>query len=449
MKSFAYLLPVMLGVAVAQEVADARHAFNAALDAVLQSQSESLGPVISAVLDSTGGDERAYYRLMQEAADAGHPVALSWLGGQIRRQGASQADAAARIKAAVEQAADKGYVPALIQMADLAYAASGGAADEKQGLHYLMKACKAGSPRARALYLLLTNRLEKEGASSPAVQAELQKKNFYVEEYLAAISATRDEAASKEWMHAAAAHGSPGAACSLGLYYLRTEGQEKRGLELLQKAAELYHPEAMCYLASMLVPDAELPDALADLVAPDAGRAVRLFQRAALSGYVPALLPLAGEYRKQPAAYSAERVFALYRLAADAGDPRGGVAYAYCLASGRGCTAEPERGAAILNRLVDAGVPFANMALADLYFNGTGVPADMTRAVAALTAAAAEGVPQCYTLMAALAQIGNASKAPDPARARLYLRLAQERGEVDSQQAFDILVNTGTWKFIP
>lgn len=449
MKPFVYLLPMLPGLSVAQEVADARQAFYAALDAVLQAQSESLGPVISAVLDSTGGDERAYYRLMQEAADAGHPVALSWLGGQIRRQGASQADAAARIKAAVEQAADKGYVPALLQMADLAYTGAGGAADEKQGLHYLMKACKAGSPRARALYLLLTDRLEKEGPSSPAVQAELQKQNFYVEEYLAAIYASQDESASKEWMQAAAAHGSPGAACSLALYYLRTEGQEKRGMELLQKAAELYHPEAMCQLAAMLVPGVELPAALAAHVVPDAGRAIRLFQRAALLGHAPALLPLAGEYRKQPAAYSAERVFELYRLAADAGDPRGGVAYAYCLAAGRGCAADSERGVAILNRLVDAGVPFANMALADLYFNGTGVPADMTRAVAALTAAAAEGVPQCYTLMAALAQMGNAAKAPDSTRARLYLRMAEERGEVNSRQAFDALVNAGSWKFIP
>ena len=138
-----------------------------------------------------------------------------------------------------------------------------------------------------------------------------------------------------------------------------------------------------------------------------------------------------------------------YRLSADAGDPRGGVAYAHCLVTGRGCQADTERGIRILNQLVDAGVPFANMSLADLYFNGTGVQPDMSKALSSLSAAASAGVPQCYTLMAVLAQLGNAAKASDPARASLYLRMAEERGEIASRETFDAMVKAGSWKFIP
>ena len=103
----------------------------------------------------------------------------------------------------------------------------------------------------------------------------------------------------------------------------------------------------------------------------------------------------------------------------------------------------------VLRQLVDAGVAFANLALADLYFNGSGVQADMPKALSCLSAAASAGVPKMYTLMAVLAQLGNASKAPEPARARMYLRMAEERGEPEVQAAFDEMVKLGTWKFIP
>jgi hypothetical protein len=73
----------------------------------------------------------------------------------------------------------------------------------------------------------------------------------------------------------------------------------------------------------------------------------------------------------------------------------------------------------------------------------------MGRAFRALTAAATAGVPGCYTLMAALAQMGNAAKASDPMRANMYLRMAVERGEHAPRENFDALIQAGGWKFIP
>lgn len=453
MKQFLYILPLALSPVMAQ-VADAKAACTAALDAMKTAQSEDMGSVITAVLDSTGGDEQAYYRLMKEASDAGHPVALLWSARQmltqlkVQRKDLETAPEAVNMRAALEQAASQGYVPAMVELAHVCGNGIGAPADEDAGMKHLMAACKANSARARAGYLLLSGRLDKGGAASAAVAAELKKNNFYVEEFLAAMIGRHDEEKSRDWMTKAASHGSPGAACTLAFYYLQ-QGKHALGLEFLKQAAERNHPEALAQLASWTLPEAQLPEGLKDALKPDTEAAIRLFQKAALLGYTPALIPLAGEYHKNPGKYKPERVFELYRMAADAGDPRGGVAFAYSLACGRGCTQDTERGVRILTQLVDAGVPFANMALADLYFNGTGVPADMGKALSALTAAASAGVPQCYTLMAVIAQLGNASRPSEPTRARMYLRMAQERGEMNAQQAYDTMVQQGGWRFIP
>lgn len=446
-------MPLALCPLAAQTV-DAKAACLAALDAVQNAQSENLGPVITAVLDATGGDETAYWRLMKEAADAGHPVALTWLAQQnlmqLQAQGSDPATApeGAAARAAMEQAVKSGYVPALVGMSHLCGSGVGAAPDEQLGMKYLMEACKADSARGRSAYLLLSGRLEKEGPDSPAVAAELKKKNYHVEEMLAALTSRSDEARSREWLTSAASHGSPSAAAALARYYLN-QGKDALGYEFLKQAVERDQPESLAIMASLMQPGAELTPALQGVVKQDAAASLRLFCKSALLGYSPALIPLAGEYHKQPEKYGAARVFDLYRRAADAGDPRGGVAYAYCLIVGRGCTPEVERGVRILNQLVDAGVPFANMALADVYFNGTGVQPDMSKAISALAAAASAGVQQCYTLMAVITHLGNAAKASDPARARIYLRMATERGEKAPQQSFDEMVKAGGWKFIP
>jgi TPR repeat protein len=155
----------------------------AALDAVKAAQSENMGPVVTAVLDATGGDEQAFWKLMQEASDAGHPVALTWTAGQGIRQlsalgiNPESAPEAVKLCAAVEKAASSGYVPAQVEMAHLLGSGVGTAPDEKKAMEYLMQACKAGSSRARAAYLLLSGRMEKGGTKDTAVAAELKKNN--------------------------------------------------------------------------------------------------------------------------------------------------------------------------------------------------------------------------------------------------------------------------------
>ena len=159
MKQLLYVLPVALFPVTAQ-VVDAQAVFQAALDEVKEKQSENLGPVVAAVLEATGGDEQAYWRMMHRAADAGHPVALTWQAGQTLQQLQAQGldpetdPQAVKLRAAMEQAAASGYIPAVLEMAHWCGSGVGAPADEKKGMEYLMQACKANSPRARILHKL-------------------------------------------------------------------------------------------------------------------------------------------------------------------------------------------------------------------------------------------------------------------------------------------------------
>ncbi len=413
-------------------------AFNQALSRVLASQSEDLYPVALAVLNS-GGGEGDFFNLMKRAAEAGNPVAQKWCA-QNELQSAllsqpelSAAPEAIKARALMKSAADAGYVPAQVEMARYAGSGVGAPADESEGLRWLMQACKTGSARARAAYLLLTGRLDAGKFDTPEIASELSKNNFYLEEVIASLYGNSPEALA--WLEKASAHGSPTAVFLLGQLKAQTDDAAAR--ELLQLAAERHLPEALATLGGLMLSTGQESEGL------------RRLQLAFMLGYTPAAATLAAQYINHPETYSAERVYALYDIAAGLRDSRAAVARAYCLATGRGCEPAAEQGTEQLKSLADEGNPYAYVALADLYFNGIGVPADMMKAINALGEADAAGVPNAYVLMAVLTHLGNAAAAPDARRAELYLRMAEERGAVGSRQLFDALVKEKSWHFLP
>ncbi len=413
-------------------------AFNEALRRVLESQSEDLYPVALAVLNS-GGGEGDFFNLMKRAAEAGNPVAQKWRA-QMLMQAAPQTQAewktstqTVQARALMKAAADAGYVPAQVEMARYAGSGVGAPANESEGLRCLMQACKNGSARARAAYLLLSGRLDAGKFDAPEIASELNKNNFYLEEVIASLYGNSPEAL--EWLEKASAHGSPTAAFLLG--QLKVQTDEAAAQELLKLAAERHLPGALATLGGMMLSTGQEPEG------------IRRLQLAFMLGYTPAAATLAAQYINHPETYSAERVYALYDIAAGLRDSRAAVARAYCLATGRGCEPAAEQGAEQLKRLADEGNPYAHVALADLYFNGIGVPADMMKAINALGEADAVGVPNAYVLMAVLTHLGNAAAAPNARRAELYLRMSEERGTVGARQLFDALVKEKSWHFLP
>ncbi len=413
-------------------------ALESAFAGILESQSEDLYPLALAVLDS-GGMEADFFNLMNQAAEAGNPVAQKW-SAQMLMQSVPLTQAelgtasnAVKARALMKSAADAGYVPAQVEMARYVGSGVGAPADESEGLRYLMMACKTGSARARAAYLLLTGRLDAGKFDAPEILSELNKNNFYLEEVIASLCGDSPEAL--EWLEKASAHGSPTAAFLSGQMKVQTD--EAASLKLLKLAADRHLPEALASQGMMSLSNGQDEEG------------IRHLQLAFMLGYAPAAATLAAQYNNRPETYGAERVYALYKLGAQLHDPRAQVACAYCLATGRGCIPAAEQGAEQLMRLADAGNPYAHVALADLYFNGIGVPVDMMKAINALGEADAAGVPNAYVLMAVLTHLGNAAAAPDARRAELYLRMAVERGAVGAQQVFDSLVKEKSWHFLP
>ncbi|MBQ3142997.1 MAG: sel1 repeat family protein [Akkermansia sp.] len=413
-------------------------AFSAALTQVLQSQSEDLYSVAVAVLQS-GGTEADFFRLMNQACDAANPVAQKWKAQLLLQSvAAAQADLltspdAMRARELMKAAAEAGYVPAQVEMARYAGIGVGAAASESEGLRYLMQACRSGSSRARAAYLLLSGRLNTGKFDAPEIASELGKNNYHLEEVIASLYG--DSAEALEWLEKASAHGSPSAAFMLGQSKLQSD--EAAALALLKLSAERHLPEALATHGVIQMSQQQGKEGLQNL------------QLAFMLGYTPAASTLAAQFILQAETYSPERVFELYRLGDALQDARSSVAYAYCLVTGRGCSAAQEKGVEMLRQLADDGSPYANVALADLYFNGCGVESNMMKAVNYLGEADAAGVPNAYVLMAVLTQLGNAAAAPDSRRAELYLKMAAERGEQNPQQLFDAMIQQKEWHFLP
>lgn len=413
-------------------------AFSAALSQIFQSQSEELYPAALSVLQS-GGTEIDFFRLMKQAGESGNPVARKWMAQNILQSASASsgdlatAPAAIRSRELMKEAADAGFIPAQVEMARYAGSGVGAVASESAGLNYLMQACKGGSSRARAAYLLLSGRLNTGQFDAPEIASELGKKNYHLEEVIASLYGDSPEAL--EWLEKASEHGSPTAAFLLGQRKLQTD--EAAALALLKLSAERFLPEALATYGVIQLSRHEEEEGLQRL------------QLAFMLGYAPAATTLAAQYISRPETYSPERVFELYRLGDSLKDTRSSVAYAYCLVTGRGCTATPDEGVTMLRELADAGSPYAYVALADLYFNGCGVEPDMMKAINYLGEADAAGVPNAYVLMAALTQLGNAAAAPDARRAELYLKMAAERGEIGVQQLFDAMIQKKEWHFLP
>lgn len=427
-------------------VAEKETALAAALEKVAAENGEDLYPVVAAVLDA-GGTEADFAELMRAAAKKGAPVAQLWYAHQnleklVARGGdAVEADEAVRAAKMLSEASKKGYVPAYMEQSRMAGAGIGRQPSEKEAMRLLTEAVKAGSVRARAAYLLVSGRLNAGDWSLPEVASELEKGNFYLEEIIASLYGA-DEQSAYEWYVKAAEHGSPRAAYVLSQTFENMVNEE-RAAAYLKQAAAAHMPEALAAVAMLELNG----DGLIVPVNPEQG--TRHLQESLLLGYQPAAVTLASLYMADPARYSAERIYGIFRDAAELGDARAMVAQAYCMATGRGCEPDAEKGRARLKTLATNGMPYACMALADLWYNGIGAEPDVREAVNALGEAAAAGVPGCYTLMAAMTAIGTEKTPADARRAESFLKMAEENGEVGAREAFLSLTEKKEWHFLP
>lgn len=425
--------------------AQATSSVQEALQQVEQANSEDFYPVVTAVMATRTAEDMS--AAMQEAADGGSAAALYWVSRRaVDKLAAEAADLVhdARAQKAWEQmkaSAAKGYLPAKVELSRYAGSGIGREADEKEGIQLLTDACKAGSVRARAAYLLVSGRLDKpETWTAPEVVSELKKNNFYLEEILASLCGDKEQALA--WLKSAAEHGSANAPFVISQMF----------------AAEISREEFKKYL--LMAAERHLPDALAavgiaeafgngDLLAPDKAQSIRHLEESCALGSTAGIVALAMQYHADAEHYKPEQVFALFRTATELGEVNAAVSYAYCLAAGYGCTAEPARGTAMLKQLADAGLAYAHVALASLYFNGEGgLEADVHRAVIELTSAGTQGIPGTYAIAAALTAMGNSTTKPDERRAASYLKMAEEQSGSAARAEYEAILAAKAWNFM-
>lgn len=420
---------------------------NDLLAAMTKTNDDDFYAAASLVVDAAG-DEQDFLRLMTAAADAGSPAARYWLATYLLPTGEKDPAAAARAVGLMEAAAGQGYVPAMVEYACLLSAGVGCGKDQKKAMSVLMDACKQGSQRARAIYLLFTGRLEAGNLELPEIASELKKGNYYLEEILATRQTEAAEA--ERWLRLADSHGSALAPYALTQLQDLPGVNPQEALSLLQRAAERHHVQAMSLLGMVMM----RPDLVQGGNAPSGSReeaqqGMRLLLIATALGDTSVLATMLANGEWETDTPAAGRICSLFRRNYMSGK-EDGAGLGYCMATGKGCPQDVEGGLALLEESRRQGTAqWVNQALASLYFNGDGVKADLRKSIDYLGEDAAAGAIHAYAMMAALTALGNSHTPPDLRQAGFYLKMAVEAGDTQARQVYDSILHEGGWRFMP
>lgn len=425
--------------------ADLTAALSAELERMLRENDEDFYNVAVLLTKSTG-NWISMDGVLAAAAEKGEPVSQYWtakreldkreLKGDISLPGPDFAKALKLLRAS----ASRGYLPACVACANLIGSGIGCEANREEALRFLQEACKKGSARARAVYMMVSGRIEAGKFDTPEMKYELDRGNFYLEELVADYyAAQQDREKCVEWLKRASRNGSASAAFRLAVLYSAEESGDlsEDPAPYLKLATERHWPEALCMSGKVAAGQG------------DAVRTVDLLSAAAQLGSGDAcrvLAEICGE--SGGTGITPELITGLMQRSFELGDLNGTAGYAYCRVLSSESPEEAAKWLALLEQSADSMSVSAYKALASLRFNGApGVAPDMRRAVYYLGEARSLGYVQADALIAALAALGCEGTPPDPSRAEAYLKMAVEALPI-SQQWYDQLLQEKGWIFL-
>ena len=420
-------------------------AFMQSLEKMVKENSTDYYDAVNCVLTATGGEETALNDWMQAAAQQGNAAALRWEISQKLADVKPQDLLAAKTKEYYQKLvalADKGYVPAMLDVGACLRMGIGTPKNEEAGQRKLMEACKGGDMKARYQWLLGTNRISTwEDKDKPEVASEIERGNFYVINHLSSLAP--DAATQVEWMKNAAGKGSGDA--YLTLSSLASANHPKESLTLLRLAVYLHHPEALYVYASLLADNgaATTFQQMAGIT-PNAEESQKLMKTAALLGSLRAALALSSAYYDGTNGLPQDYKKAYFHLNNPlvAGNAAVITARAMLQLQGHGVAQDAAAAVAQLETLSQSYAPAAIM-LAWAYFNGTGVKADAKAASDLLKEAAATGTPAAYVYLAYICTKGGEGLPADESQAKRYVRLASLDMGDKAQQLYDSLITKG------
>lgn len=440
------LVPVSVSapVSAVKSQKSGEQAFRAELQRMVKSGSEDFCKAAQVVLTTTGS-EQLFWDWMNKSAAAGNAAAQTWLAMNKLLYVQSGTPEYADTVKLLESAASKQYAPALIVAAAL-----NAQTDEKKSQNQLMEACKLGSSKGRALYLMKTGRLAAGNLTLPEVASELRKENYHLEEMMASLQTV--EAKAAEWLLKAEKHGSATAPFMLSQVVIKGETEHDR-LAHMKLAAERGNLTAMHYYGSLLCSADVHPVCIQLGIKKDWDLGMRYVKLAAVLGMPDASADLALRYAQgQLGEVPAAHVYRLFEHAYKCGVAEGFAGVGYCKVLGVGCAQDATAGLALMLEARDKGALWVNHALASVYFNGTGgIEPDLRKAVDFLAEDAAAGSASAYAVMAAISALGNKSAKADPRTAEYYLDLARRSSpsEEKAQQIYDAIILTKDWVALP
>lgn len=410
----------------------------AELASLIKNNSEDFYAAAAAVYDATG-DVTAFYRMMQQQSDKGNAAAQLWYARHLQMKSATDKSKLAQAQKLLEKAAAAHYLPAMVDFAAQATLPTASDADNKRGMSVLMNACRRGSSKARALYLMVSGRMLNGGLTQPEIISELKKKNYYLEEMVANLQ--QNAQSRMVWMERAAENGS--AFAPFMLFQMVPDAAKAE--QYLQMATERHLPAALGHVG-MVTTTREM---VGEQNEEQISKGMRLLAISAMLNTPLAVQKLAYLYANgQGNNIPKERIVELFRLSHECGDPNGTAGVGYCMVLGAGCQQDVKTGLQYMEKARENGSNWVNQAFASMYFNGDGVQPDMRKAMDALLEDHLCGNRLAYTLMAVLTALGNDSAKPDPRGARLYLNMSMQNGDLHAQPRYELLLKEGKWRYM-
>lgn len=433
----AVAAPDKVTSAVSEQSLETRLA--AVLDEMVKNNSEDFYEAAALVYDASG-EVTAFFRLMDKFAAQGKPAACLWKSMLLRMQMKANPALKAEFQKILTGASAGKYIPGMV-----AYAANGllpemSAAEQKKAKAVLMDACRQGSAKGRALYLMVSGRIQNGGLTQPEIASELKKNNFYLEEMIASLQ--MDMQSGVVWLEKASDHGS-----QVAPFMLSQMLQGEKAAQFMKLALERHYPAAMGHVGTEMVLRETVSEENAS--AQKKAEGLRMLAISAMLGNPVSMQWLAFlNASGQGAAVSHEQVYELFRMAHLCGDVDGTAGMGYCLVLGSGCKKDAKAGLALMEQARAKGAKWVNQALASMYFNGDGVAPDMRKAIDALSEDFLCGSRHAYAMMAVLTAIGNASAKPDTNAARVYLDMAVQNGDVRARELYEVFLKEGKWRFM-
>ena len=422
--------------------------FKAALEKMVKEQSSNYGEALDILLSATDDDDSVIPVWMQAAAAQGNAAAERWLLNNRLSNIQPEELNSPEIKEAYQgmlRLADKGYVPAILDVSEALRKGIGVTKDESAAQRKLMEACKGGSFLARVQWLVSTNRLNSSSdQDKPEVASEVKRGNHFVIYRLANLTA--DPVKRNELLMSAGRAGS--AEAYFALSALISASKPKESLVLLNEAVRLYNPDALFTLGSVLMSDeTSTPFSKEAGITKDPKRGLHLLKLGAALGSFQAILVLGRSYYDGTDAVEQnyEKAYSYLNSPRVGGYAAIATGRAICLLLGKGVKQDAPAAIKLLERANKVGYANAALSLAYAYYKGLGVEPDARRA-ADLLSEAATSSPSAYVYLAYITAKGGPGLSADPAQARRFIRLASMDMGDKASQLYETLVTSGDWE---